>query len=258
MKRIKQKKINEFQKLKAESLSAEQAGCNLKANFGFSLIELIIVVAIMMVVTSAVLFRQSKFSSDILITNMAYEVALSVRDAAVSGLSSRASSTISTRAGYGVHFAPDPGGRSRVTKFINFVDVSDVESSAVDVPSTSIFDYYYSEADGDIVDKTVELTQGQSIREYCAKSSNGQIDCGPVGDMELNIVYARPDPDAHITTGVGTSMNTNQYSEAKILVESGLGDKCRTVSISASGLVSVDAIKPGSLSGGCEPLEDNW
>lgn len=234
----------------------------LKTVFGFSLIELIITVSIMMIVTSAVLFRQTKFSSDILITDMAYEVALSVRDAAVSGLSSKASSTILYKTGYGVHFEPAEDGGAP-NSFINFIDVSEVPILDTVEDDQSIFDFYYTSSSDtnqtggiDSIDKVVELTQGQTIKQYCAKSG-GTWTCGPDSSGHvLNIVYVRPNPDAHITMGTksGGPDGVKTYSEAKIVVQSGLGDKCRTISVSASGQISVDPVDPADTTGGCADI----
>jgi len=56
---------------------------------GFSLVEMLVVVAIFFTISSVVLFRQSKFSSDISITNAAYDVALVIREAQVYGTGSK-------------------------------------------------------------------------------------------------------------------------------------------------------------------------
>lgn len=240
--KTKQKKICDSKKLKYDSF-------NLTAMRGFSIIELIITVSIMMIVTSAVLFRQSKFSSDILITNMAYEVALSIREASVLGLSSQASSTIPYNTGYGVHFAPGVDGVSP-TSFINFVDISSrsLDAPIYDGDMSDFFNYFYD--GGDAIDKNVDLTQGQSILGYCAYYTSWE--CFPANpEMEMSIVYARPNPDAHIRVGSDGSPDGVSYSEARIVVQSGLGDKCRTVVVSASGQISVAAIDPTDNTGGC-------
>jgi hypothetical protein len=211
----------------------------------------------MMVVTSAVLFKQTKFSSDILITNMAYEVALTIKDAAVAGLSSRASSTILFKNGYGVHFEPAPGGGSP-SSFIEFFDVSpDVGLTQPVEDDQNGLDHFYSVLDvasRDKVDKVISLTQGQTIKQYCAKRASNLWNCGPSAGYVLNIVYVRPNPDAHITMGtIGSGWDRETYSEAKIVVQSGLGDKCRTVSVTISGQVSVDPIDPNDLDG-CDDI----
>jgi prepilin-type N-terminal cleavage/methylation domain-containing protein len=220
---------------------------------GFSLIELIITVSIMLIVTSAVLFRQAKFSSDILITNMAYEVALSVREAAVLGLSSRQDSS-GYRVGYGVHFEPASESGGSPDSFINFVDVSNALVTDTVSDNDNVFDYFYTPNTADVVDKVINLTQGQRIKEYGARSSsNSAWNCGPSNGQTLNIAYVRPNPEAHITMGTNSTKNSDIYSEAKIIVESGLGDKCRTVSVSVSGQISVDPIDPNNPVG-CDDI----
>ncbi|MES2223362.1 MAG: type II secretion system protein [Patescibacteria group bacterium] len=216
---------------------------------GFSLIELLIVVTIMIMVTSAVLFRQSKFSSDILITNMAYEVALSIREASVYGLSSKQDGS-NERVGYGVHFE-SAAGASSPDSFTNFIDVSGVSIHDAVADDQNIFDYYFTSSDR--VDKVVQMSQGQHISKYCGRvNSESSWNCFPDNtDQELNIVFVRPNPEAHITMGTHNSGDGEAYSEAKIVVESGLGDKCRTVSVSVSGQVSVDPINPEDTTGGC-------
>lgn len=224
---------------------------NLTSLRGFSLIELIIVVAIMMVVTSATLFRQAKFSSDILITNMAYEIALSVRQAAVFGLSSRANSEIAYRTGYGVHFGPIPeDGLEADEAFRSFIEVSGTEISTIVQDNDVIFDYFYN-FEEDVSDETNELTQGQKIKRYCARvSSSSSWVCGdPDGQVEMSIVYVKPNPEAHITMGADGVRTADIYNEAIIVVESALGDKCRTVFVSVSGQISVEPVDPDDVPG---------
>lgn len=56
---------------------------------GFTLLEIIVVLAIFAVMTSIVVFNYGKFTSQTILTNMAYEVALSIREAQIYGVSVR-------------------------------------------------------------------------------------------------------------------------------------------------------------------------
>lgn len=68
---------------------------------GFTLVEIIAVLGIFMVLTSIVVFNYSKFRSDTVLTNMAYEVALTIREAQIYGVSAR-SSGVSFENAYGI------------------------------------------------------------------------------------------------------------------------------------------------------------
>ncbi len=90
---------------------------------GFTLAELVVTVGIMTVVSSLILYENSKFNSSILLTNLAYEAALVTRQAQVFGLSSRvAPSGGATNIGYGVYF--DVSSPAPQTQFIFFADTN--------------------------------------------------------------------------------------------------------------------------------------
>jgi prepilin-type N-terminal cleavage/methylation domain-containing protein len=84
--------------------------------YGFTLVEMVTVLAIFMVMTSIVLFNYNKFTSETILTNMAYEVALSIREAQIYGVSVRnPNGTVGTAAfgkPYGVYFPSVAGGTS--------------------------------------------------------------------------------------------------------------------------------------------------
>ncbi|MEY2641080.1 MAG: hypothetical protein RL150_473 [Candidatus Parcubacteria bacterium] len=62
---------------------------------GFTLVEMMVVVVIFVVITSVVVFRYGDFTSNLLVTNGAYEVALEVRQAQTFSLGARASTNTS-------------------------------------------------------------------------------------------------------------------------------------------------------------------
>lgn len=70
---------------------------------GFTLIELLVVLAIIGIIMVIVLTGQSSFNKTIILSNTAYDIALTLRDAESYGLGSRATA-VTANAGYGVHF----------------------------------------------------------------------------------------------------------------------------------------------------------
>src|SRR3989344_6228445 len=74
-----------------------------RSSTGFTLIELLVVTAIIVIVTSLVLINNNRFGGTVLLQNLAYDMAPSVREAQVYGIS-----VLSFGGefdfGYGMHF----------------------------------------------------------------------------------------------------------------------------------------------------------
>lgn len=251
-------KIQIYNKTKKSKFSLTNLPPNKLTNsHGFSFVELIVAVAIMAVITSAVLFRQAKFSSDILITNMTYEIALAIRQAQVYGISSKQSPLVPDqngdsslgqyKVGYGIHFEPGPGNSSPKSYF-EFIDLPTTDSG---IGINTEFNYKYDGPSEYIPNNegVITLSQGR-IRQYCGGNGSSWV-CWPENSVELDIVFVKPNPDAHITT-IDSNGGSTSHGQSKIVVESALGDKCRTVTVYGSGQISVDPVV--SENGGCDPL----
>lgn len=213
---------------------------------GFSLVELIVAVSIMLTITSVVIFKQSKFSSDVLITNLAYEIMLAIREAQVFGISSKAgpvvAGTPNYKVGYGIYLSGASDG-VKPTQYIEFIDgaTGTVEPGADTLP----FNFQYDPGLDTIVgDAPVEIGRGQRIRSFCADLPGAQVGdpstcwtSGGSDDFAISIVFVKPDPNAHITDAAG-----QEYGSVDIEVESALGDKCRTITVTSSGQISIQSI----------------
>ena len=57
-----------------------------KINRGFTVVELLVVVSIMVIMTTIVLFNYNKFNDSMLISNLAYDVSLTIRQAQTYGV----------------------------------------------------------------------------------------------------------------------------------------------------------------------------
>ncbi len=213
------KKINSMKKFAKQIFSRKLSTINYKpsTNSGFSLIELIVVVGIMIVITSVVLVNHTRFSGAFTLENLAYEIALTVRQAQFFGLNVRgadigASTTFET--GYGVHF-----DTSSPTSFIFFADTDK--------------DHIYNGA-SDVVVDVYNITQGNQIASLCLDSA-----CS-TSVNQLTIAFSRPDPDAYITTGTPTDCGGAYCAEGIVVISSSkptIADK--KITVTSTGQISV-------------------
>lgn len=178
----------------------------------FSLVELLVVVMIFTVISSVILANHSKFNSSVLLGSVAYDMALSLRQAQVYGLSTQQFAG-QFQLGYGIHFA----GTNSYTLF------ADIDK-----------DQRYNNTVDSIV-QTYTLGQGYSIQSFCGIRADGSHECsnGTSAIGHLDVGFLRPNPDATIT-----SENAGVYSSAIITVQSGAG-QTRTVTIQSTGQISV-------------------
>ena len=189
-----------------------------KKNKGFSLIELIVSVAIFTIITSLILAKHSKFSGTLLLENLAYDVALSIRKAQVFGLSVREFNTgvSDFDVGYGVHF-----DSSDDKTYVFFSDTDREED----------FD-----ADTEVID-TFNLRKGNYIYKFCGVLSDGTQKCSNTGDItSLDIIFERPNPEAIIKSNIDA--DDGLYVSALITVASSQGTQWN-VSTVVTGQISI-------------------
>lgn len=167
---------------------------------GFSLVELVASVAIFLVITTIILVKHSDFSGTLLVENLAYDIALSVRKAQVFGLSVREFTAGSNEfnVGYGVHFDSVSNNT-----YIFFADRNRNEK----------YD------DSSEIIETFTLRKGNVISEFCGTLASGAEKCSPSDISYLDIVFERPNPDAIIKS----SVPSDTYTSAKVTVSSPQG-----------------------------------
>lgn len=170
---------------------------------GFTLIELLAVMGIVVVVSSVVLANNSRFGGNILLQNLAYDIALSVRQAQVYGIAVRSFGASNFSAGFGVHF-----DISSPTLYALFADA---------VVANGTYD------ENELVESTT-LGRGYKIKSLCATRS-GPENCNY---DTIDILFKRPEPDALITARDGSGQscieNNNRCKEsARIVIESPRG-----------------------------------
>lgn len=180
----------------------------------FSLVELLVVISIFSLISLVILANHSRFNSSVLLTSLSYDIALSIRQAQVYGLSVRGfdpGTGVNTfQVGYGLRF-------NSTGSYTFFADTN--KSKTYD--------------SGDTVLSTYTLSHTHSIKRFCATTAEQVEVCSDSGALpELDVVFYRPDPDAIISAGGAT-----RYSSAKIVVTS--GSQTRTVVVASTGQISV-------------------
>ncbi len=210
-------------------VSASRAGR--QAERGFTLIELLVVTAIMTLISGLILINNNKFGGRILLENLAYDVALSVRQAQVYGISVHRFGTNTFSAGYGMHFDRLSGANPSITYEL-FADAYPQEADG------SYGNGLYEADQGELVQST-DIERGFHVIDLCVTPSQGAAETCSINS--LDIMFKRPEPDAYIsangTSGVIDHGALNQ--RGRVIFESPRGDRVSVV-VEASGQISVE------------------
>lgn len=169
-----------------------------------------------MIVSSVILASNSNFGGKILLENLAYDMALTVRQAQVYGISTQRFGANNYSAGYGLHFA-----MSSPALYVLFADA---------VTANGLYD------SGELV-QSIAIERGYTIQKLCATPINGSEDCTLT---QLDILFKRPEPDAWISAN-GTScilLSGSCQESARIFVNSPRGD-VYSILVDVNGQVSV-------------------
>ncbi len=157
---------------------------------GFTLIELLVVITIFVVLTTVVIFNQNSFDNSILLNNLAYDVALTIRQAQVYGVSTReAASSSASFPAYGVYF--DKGSDNKI--FVLFADTN----------GNHMYDgtLLCSSSDIECVQRFT-INRGDYISLICVGANKDTCDSGV---SKAQIYFQRPNPNANIFNLDGSS-----------------------------------------------------
>ena len=181
---------------------------------GFTLLEIVIVLAIFAIITTLVLAKYPEFKSSISLKKTAQEIALTVREAQVYSLGVKGFRSQFVIP-YGVHF---------------------------DITSPKSFILF---ADFDKDGRYVEDETAEKIKEYSIQTTDEIFElCGdkeqPSGEIcgltYLNIIFYRPTPIVTLKGYDGSFYHT--FSDADIIIKSARG-KQKTIVVWANGQILV-------------------
>ena len=186
---------------------------------GFTLVEMIVTVGIFAVITSVVFAGYRDFDGGIVLTNLAYEIAITIRQAQVYGLSVRDASggpsPFNVR--YGIHL---PGLIPNA--FILFADVNDDQTYTSLVTPPELIE-------------NLSITRGNIIDDFCGTIAPGVSECAKTGGITwLDIMFLRPDPDALFRSSTGAV-----YQSATVVVKSPRTNGTKTITVLSTGQISV-------------------
>jgi prepilin-type N-terminal cleavage/methylation domain-containing protein len=183
---------------------------------GFTLIELLVTLSIFAITTGIVMTSQGKFDNSVLLTNTAYDIAITLRQAQTFGVNVKEGVVEGEFNPYGVVF--DNGDNKRFNLFEdlggNFKH--DGEFVCVDTDTECVNSY--------------KIKRGHKIMSICAGADAG--DCGVVST--LNISFKRPNPEAII---LGDDILGNNY--AKIVISSADESATRSIIVTKVGQIYV-------------------
>ncbi|MEK7184739.1 MAG: prepilin-type N-terminal cleavage/methylation domain-containing protein [Patescibacteria group bacterium] len=131
---------------------------------GFTLIELMITVSIFAIMTALLVAKYGTFNNGVILTNLAYDIALSIRSAQSYGLNTRGDSNTNTFTGtYTVSFVKNEKSFSLVGSDLN---------------------------------KVTNIKRGSYISRLCVGTDQSSCQSSPID--ALSIAFNRPEPNARI------------------------------------------------------------
>ncbi len=205
---------------------------------GFTILEMLMVLAIFGILTAVIVFNYGEFNSKTIMTNMAYEAALSIRQAQVYSLSVRGDVGVPNFDNhYGIYVNPTIDNKS----FAFFIDrvENGVTDGACNADGTCLS---CSATDSECLEK-ISLTRDVVVSRICLSFDPQSIvdrDTGLCSEDEvgeLTLTFERPNPDAVVRTGSDIVPGAN----VAIVLKTSYGNQ-RAIIVKSTGLISVESI----------------
>lgn len=206
------------------------------ASLGFTLAELIVVIAIFGIIMSIALANQQQLNNNLLITNLAYEIGLVARETQAYGIGVRAQATAKAtddfQGGFGMNITLDPTTHT-AEQVIVFKDNNN--NKRYDGMSEFFSVYPFTNQRGNKI--TVLCAEHYvSATSPCIRGVSSSVN-------ELNIVFKRPNPEASFTAvhENGSTVTPAPGGPAYIIVNTPAGKNCRAIVIETTGQIHVES-----------------
>lgn len=212
---------------------------------------MVVVLAIIVIITTIALLGQSSFNRSLVLTDISYTIAFSIREAQSYGISSRRAGS-TTNAGYGVHFSSGSPNAYTLFSDVDPARPGDVSNPTVCPGHPNLSSTNPESKPGNCIQDTATetvrsyaLNNGFRIKSFCgARASNGQQVCSDSGIVALDILYMRPNTQSVITGITSSSIppplaSRIALTDATIRITSPDGIAERCVLVTKVGHVSV-------------------
>lgn len=187
---------------------------------GFTLIEFVVIISIFAIMASVALFNFQGFRSNVAISNLSHDIALTLRQAQVFGWSSQTNTSGTTlipvidpntknpeRYADGVYFAYDPSTSSFVNQFLLYTKTDPQPGLEMYEPTDVINDTIKMQGNVRIVDIRTGLDQATLSLDAAHHIIGGTPIAGSV-----SIAFSRPRPEALFFNASGLDSNpSDQY-----------------------------------------------
>lgn len=196
----------------------------------FTIIELIVVIAIFALIMTVALWNQRDLTNNILISNLGYEIALAVRETQAYG--------IGVRARPGAEASQDFQGGFGIYASINtpeqLIVFNDLNENKIYDGAEEVFATYQ-----------FRNQNGNKITAICAEHPNNTpcIAGGGSSFAEATVVFKRPNPEASFRSdaALGGGSNGVKSGPVYIVINTPAKNNCRAVVIETTGQIHVES-----------------
>lgn len=193
----------------------------------FSLVEFIVIISIFAIMAGIALFNYSGFNATVSVSNLAHDIALTIRQSQVYGISAEAGvDDFNTGQISGVYFQAAPNGGFDPT-FIVYNDAHTPVELGASVLQSPV-EYIQGT---DVVLDQVTITTNDRITDIATGSSMSSL---TVCQQDVVIAFMRPNPDAYISCGGAPNVG---YAQIKIV--SANGNNVQYVEVWPTGQIGV-------------------